>query len=62
MYAFVKAGGDYEWRANGIRARHNPHVDIVALFDRVLKDSAEELNIWSINAMVNFELRHSLAA
>ena len=60
-YAFVKESGDYEWRANGIRARHNPHVDIVVLFERVLKGSVEQLDNWSINACVNFELRHSLA-
>ena len=60
-YAFIKPNGDYEWRANGIRARNNPHVDIVALFERVLKGSVEQLNNFSINHMVNFELRHSLA-
>ena len=60
-YAFFKdLEGTYEWRANGIRARHNVHVDIVALFERVLGGRVEELINWSITACVNFELRHSL--
>ena len=59
-YALIKQNGNYEWRANGIRARHNTHVDIVALFERVLGGSVEELINWSITACVNFELRHSL--
>ena len=59
-YVFVKESGDYEWKANGIRARQNIHVDVLTMFERVLAGNVEQVDHWAITAGADFELRHSV--
>ena len=36
------------------------HVDVVAMFERVLVGSVEQVDHWTITAGADFELRHSV--
>ena len=59
-YAFIKENGDYAWRTSGIRARQNIHVDVVAMFEKVLVGGGEHVDHCAITAGADFELRHSV--
>ena len=54
--------GNYEWHGNGIRARQSVHVDILAVFERILDGSTESLPNFTITAQKNFEIKHSTGA
>ena len=58
-YALSQVNGDYSWHANGLRARCNIHVDMLAKFVSVLKGNVESVSWWVIQPGVNFGLYHS---
>ena len=58
----IVRNGDYEWHGNGIRARQSAHVDILAVFERILDGSTESLPHFTITAQKNFEIKHSTGA
>jgi predicted GIY-YIG superfamily endonuclease len=61
-YCCVEANGDYEWHANGVRARQGVDVDVLKTFERILAGSTEHLPHFSMTAQKNFEIRHSTDA
>ena len=61
-YACVKEDGSYDWAANGLPAKCNTNVDILAKFERVLSGKVEEADYFSITAGSDFELRHTTGA
>lgn len=61
-YICIKPNGDYEWHCNGMPARHNTKLDVLNCFEKVLQGETQSVPYFSINAMTNFELRHTTGA
>jgi len=59
-YVCVKPSGDYEWHANGINARTNTKLDVLTTFQDVLRGDTKDIPHFSITAMKNFEVHHSV--
>ena len=64
---YICVGDDYyEYKANGIPARHNTERDLLAVFERVLEGkevgAPQEVGYFSIKAQSNFTLKHTSGA
>ena len=61
---YIAVGADYyEFKANGIPARHNTDRDLLRTFERVLHDrETQDVGYFSIKALTNFQLEHTTGA
>ena len=59
-YICIEENHCYDWHCNGLPARHNTELDVLGTFEKVLAGEVQTVDHFSINAMTNFELRHTL--
>jgi len=61
-YCCIKEDGSYEWACNGMPAKSNTQMDVLAKFESALQGKVVDIDYFSINATFDFKLLHTTDA